>query len=134
MRDYVLTCAVMNEQIGFSPVRMLRNWMRRKELARMDAHTLALLNIAEEDRQWAVRLQLDIDPFIAIEDRAFRKTRKQPDLNVSPQREPDPMPPSSEAVPHARKTIPSHGFLKDGFRAEKQVRQVAGASLQGVSR
>ncbi len=134
MRDYVLTCAVMNQQIGFSPVRMLRNWIRRKELARMDAHALALLKIDEEDRQWAVRLRLDIDPFVAIEDRAFRKSRKQLGLTGGAQREPDPLPPFCEAAPRARKVILSHAVLKVDVRAEKQARWDAAASLQGASR
>jgi hypothetical protein len=134
MRDYALNCAVMNEQIGFSPARILRNWIRRIKLARMDTKSLEYLKITEEDRQWAIRLPLSTDPFIALEDRAFQKARKQRGREVSAKIERAQRPQFKMVMLSSQKTELPHPALYGVAHAGKLVHQDSSAGLQGVSR
>jgi hypothetical protein len=70
MRDYALTRATMNGQIGALPVRMVCNWWTKFSLPRQ-----APTDCTQADIEWAKSLPLDIDPLAALEDRLFRRSR-----------------------------------------------------------
>lgn len=89
MRNYALTCATMNEQIGNWPMKLLRNWWKRRILKRLNAKALFARQLSEEDRDWLLALPLDIDPDAALEDRAFRRAHLRMIMR-KPASRPDP--------------------------------------------
>ena len=99
----------------------------------MDTKSLEYLKITEEDRQWAIRLPLSTDPFIALEDRAFQKARKQRGREVSAKIERAQRPQFKMVMLSSQDCFP-HPALYGVAHAGKLVHQDFSAGLQGVSR
>jgi len=78
MRDYALNRAMAAESIGTSLISLFRNWRARSEMAKLancDDKLLLDLGIQRDDVRWALRLPLSQNPRLALEERAFLRTR-----------------------------------------------------------
>lgn len=81
MRDYALDRAAAADSIGSSLVALYHNWQARREtgrLARRDAETLSRYGFSKADVDWALKLPLSQNALLALEDRAFRRSRGLP--------------------------------------------------------
>jgi len=73
MRDYAFACAAQSESLGGSLASLARNWLVRRRLARRSDGTDG--DYPVEDIRWALSLPLSINPLVALEDRAFHRSR-----------------------------------------------------------
>jgi uncharacterized protein YjiS (DUF1127 family) len=78
MRDYALNRAMASESIGASIMTLFRNWRARSEMAKLancDDQILKDLGIRRDEVRWALRLPLSQNPRLALEERAFIRSR-----------------------------------------------------------
>lgn len=79
MRDYAMNRAEMAGSPDASLLAVFRNWLARRQLKKLAADDEAsseYSGITMADLQWAIRLPLDIDPRLALEDRLFHRARR----------------------------------------------------------
>ena len=77
MRDYAINRAMAADSLGVSLVNYCRNWQARRETAKLlksDNHSLTMRGLTRDDICWALRLPLDKNPRLALEDRAFHRS------------------------------------------------------------
>ena len=77
MRDYAINRAIAADSFGVSLVNYYRNWQARRETAKLlksGDHSLTMGGLTHDDICWALRLPLDQNPRLALEDRAFRRS------------------------------------------------------------
>ena len=77
MRDYAINRAMAADSLGVSLVNYYRNWQSRRETAKLlssDNQSLTVRGLTHADICWALRLPLDQNPRLALEDRAFRRS------------------------------------------------------------
>ncbi len=80
MRDYALSRAASAEATGglASFNGLLRNWMTRRavgRLDRLDDYLLRDIGVTREEVQWAAGLPLSINAALALEERAAQRRR-----------------------------------------------------------
>jgi hypothetical protein len=78
MRDYAIQRATASESLGSSLIGLVHNWQARRRIARWlsDGETPDHgLGLSAVDLRWAMRLPLDQNPLVALEDLAFRRSR-----------------------------------------------------------
>jgi hypothetical protein len=78
MRDYALNRAMSSESIGTSIVSLFRNWRARSKMAKLatcDEQILKDLGVRRDEVRWALRLPLSQNPRLALEERAFIRSR-----------------------------------------------------------
>lgn len=78
MREFALNRAQSVESIGGSLVTLYGNWRARCQTAKLatcDDQLLRKLAITRDEVQWALRLPLSQNSRLALEERAFMRTR-----------------------------------------------------------
>lgn len=79
MRDFVLERAISVGEMGhFSIPQILRRWRARKAVGKLrdlDDHMLSDIGVDREDVEWAAGLPLTVNAALALEERAWQRSR-----------------------------------------------------------
>lgn len=81
MRDFALNQAQSTGTIGPSLAVLFANWLARREIAKLknwDDKELCLIGVTREDVCHALGLPLTASARVALEQRAFMRSRAQP--------------------------------------------------------